>query len=94
MFVMSEFTKNVTNANIHSPQCGKHKYTFGHRNSKLGHFGINRTKNKIFYLIHTCKPQNNLKRDGPGCKICQKNLSILDIVNAFLLFHKNVANAK
>jgi len=47
--------------------------------SKLGYFGINRTKNKIFYLIHTCKPPYNLKRDGPGCKICQKNLSILDI---------------
>jgi hypothetical protein len=60
--------------------------------SKIGYFGRNRTKNKIFYLIHTCKPPNNLKRDGPGCKICQKNFSILDIVNAFLLFHKNVAN--
>ncbi len=53
--------------------------------SKLGYFGINRTKNKIFYLIHTCKPENNLKRDDPGCKICQKNFR-LDIANALFCY--------
>jgi len=35
-----------------------------------------------------------LKRDGPGYKICQKNLSTLDIIDAILPFHKNVASAK
>jgi len=40
--------------------------------SKLGYFGINGTKIRSFHLIHTWKHPNNLKRDGPGCKICQK----------------------
>ncbi len=33
-------------------------------------------------LIFTLKHQNNVKRDGPGCKICQK-------VWSFQIIHKN-----
>jgi len=39
---------------------------------KIGLFWNKQNKNKIFLFNSHLKTPKNLKRDGPGCKICQK----------------------
>jgi len=59
---------------------------------KKGYFGRNNTNITAFPFNLHFEHENNVKRDGPGYKICQKSLGILECRDALLLHHRNVAN--